>query len=441
MSQILAIAVKDLRLLLRDYGGMFFVLVFPLIMALLFGAIFGGSGGGGARSMKIGIPDQPRSAEKAFYDELAKSEVLDIAVLPADSAKALVSAGKLIAFVGYTDTSSAKFSIFSPSRPSIEVWIDPSRKAESGYLNGLISQAYFSIVQRRMMDIPAMQNALADQIRMFDTASGIPPDERAQIGSMLSRFNDFLGSIAALDSTESTNSGGSDTAASRSSDSSDDFSPFRPPDIQFTEAVVTSLEPRTSWEITFPQSVQWGLLGVAASFAMSLVVEHTRGTYLRLRLAPISRAHILAGKGLACFIASVSICALLMLVGILVFGVRVAWPLGLAIAILSAGVCFTGIMMLISVMGRTEQAVGGAGWAILLIMAMTGGGMVPLIAMPRWMLSIGAFSPVRWSVTALEGAIWRGFTAAQMVTPVAILLGTGVACFALGVFILARRDR
>ena len=56
MSRILAIALKDIRLLLRDFGGMFFVLIFPLIMALLFGAIFGGTGDSGASGMKIAIP-------------------------------------------------------------------------------------------------------------------------------------------------------------------------------------------------------------------------------------------------------------------------------------------------------------------------------------------------------------------------------------------------
>ncbi|MBD3402055.1 ABC transporter permease subunit, partial [candidate division GN15 bacterium] len=219
------------------------------------------------------------------------------------------------------------------------------------------------------------------------------------------------------------------------------YSPFQEPDIEFTKATIVSNEPRTAWEITFPQSLQWALIGVAAAFALSLVTERTRGTYLRLRLAPINRAHILAGKGLACFMAAVAICTLLMFIGILVFGVRVGWPLGLAVAIISAGICFTGIMMLISVIGKTEQAVGGAGWAIFLLMAMTGGGMVPLMAMPGWMLTVGAFSPVRWSITALEGAIWRGFTPEQMATPVGILLGVGIVCFSAGVVILARSER
>ena len=67
-------------------------------------------------------------------------------------------------------------------------------------------------------------------------------------------------------------------------------------------------------------------------------------------------------------------------------------------------------MMLISTLGRTEQSASGAGWAILLVMAMLGGGMVPLFVMPAWMATASNVSPVKWAILALEGALWRGFT-------------------------------
>ena len=63
---------------------------------------------------------------------------------------------------------------------------------------------------------------------------------------------------------------------------------------------------------------------------------------------------------------------------------------------------------------------------------MTGGAMVPLFAMPPWMQTASMVSPVRWAIVAFEGAIWRGFSPAQMALPCAILLTLGVAGFALG---------
>ena len=40
MGAVINLALKDLRLLLRDRFGLFWVLAFPLLMALFFGAIF-----------------------------------------------------------------------------------------------------------------------------------------------------------------------------------------------------------------------------------------------------------------------------------------------------------------------------------------------------------------------------------------------------------------
>jgi ABC-2 type transport system permease protein len=89
-------------------------------------------------------------------------------------------------------------------------------------------------------------------------------------------------------------------------------------------------------------------------------------------------------------------------------------------------------MMLVAVLGKTEQSASGLGWAIMMPLTMLGGGMVPLFAMPAWMQAAGSVSPVKWAILALEGAIWRGFTPAQLALPCAVLVSVGVAGFAIG---------
>jgi hypothetical protein len=95
----------------------------------------------------------------------------------------------------------------------------------------------------------------------------------------------------------------------------------------------------------------------------------------------------------------------------------------------------------VSVLGRTETAVAGAGWGLFIIMAMLGGGMVPLIAMPGWMRQLSSASPVKWAILSLEGAIWRDFTLMEMMLPAGILVGVGVVTFAAGVRIFSLTDR
>jgi ABC-2 type transport system permease protein len=162
---------------------------------------------------------------------------------------------------------------------------------------------------------------------------------------------------------------------------------------------------------------------------------------LRLRLAPITRAHILAGKGLACFASGLLTCILLLAIGVLFFDVRVSNLSVLAIAVVASCLCFVGITMMISVLGKTEEAVGGAGWGILLVAAMTGGGMIPVFIMPGWLRTLSNFSPVKWGILAIEGGIWRDFSLSDAAGPIAVLLGIGTACFLAGVIIMSRVDR
>src|SRR5688572_9072048 len=54
MRQLIALALKDLRLMPRNKGGMFFTFVWPILMTVLFGLAFGGQGNDGAQR-KIGI--------------------------------------------------------------------------------------------------------------------------------------------------------------------------------------------------------------------------------------------------------------------------------------------------------------------------------------------------------------------------------------------------
>lgn len=184
--------------------------------------------------------------------------------------------------------------------------------------------------------------------------------------------------------------------------------------------------------VTLPQGLAWGLIACAATFGSSLAAERARGTLVRLRAASLGAGHVLAAKGLACFAAAHLVSALLIGAGAALFGLRpTSWPL-LACAVTSASLCFVGLMMLVATLGRSEEAANRAGWALLLVLAMLGGAMVPSYLAPGWLEVAGRLSPVRWAIAALEGAMWRGLGPADLFGPCALLVGTGGAAFGLG---------
>ena len=429
MKAILTIALKDLRLLARDRAGFFWVLGFPFLMALFFGAI--SSGGSENRApMPIAVVDQDgTSYSRAFLGELRKSEALQVGEAPLNSARQLVRQGKLVAYVALWPGVGRSFG-FGGDSAKIELGLDPSRRAEAGYLQGLVTAATFTTMRGQFGAGGDGREMIRQNLEALQNDPTRSPEERRRMAGVLGNLERFM---VSLDSTESAR-GSRDTTGAASTKS------MAGPSIKVVSIAEEESGPRNAYEITFPASVMWAMIGVCMSFAISIVNERVRGTFLRLRLAPISRAQILAGKGLAAFLAALGATTALLLFAAVVFHVRITNPAALAVALIAAAFCFTGVMMLISVFGKTHSAVAGAGWAVLLVMSMTGGGMIPLIAMPAWMQSVSNFSLVKWGVLAVEGAIWRGFSPAEMALPVGILLGAGLVGFAVGARALTRSE-
>ncbi len=422
MGILLHLAVKDLRLLWRDKLGLFWVVGFPLIMALFFGSIYGG-GGGDTAAMPIAVVDEDLSAgSRLFTSKLEASDALEVQSLNLETAKTGVRKGNLVAFVHLEKGFGDSFALFGGENAPFEVGIDPARRAESGYLQGVLMQASFETLQGRFADPAAMRAKVQSGIANLskEDATSPPDPQRDVLKGFLGSLDQFLGSV----DTDTYKQGLSFGGASGG--------------VRTVSVAREETEPKSAFEISFPAAVTWGLLGCTAAFALSLVRERLSGTLLRLRLAPLSHAQVLAGKGLACFITCASATSLMLLLGHLMFHVRVPSVPLLALAVASSAWCFVGIMMLLSTAGRTIHAVSGIGWGCFVVMEMLGGGMVPLINMPKWMLTLSHFSPVKWAILSMEGAIWRGFSLTEMLLPCGILVGVGAITFALGVIVMSR---
>jgi ABC-2 type transport system permease protein len=421
MRNVVSMALKDLRLLWRDKFGLFWVLAFPLLFAVFFGSIFSGGGNGGSATMDIAVVDQDSTeASQLFIESLAESEALEIHQISLAEAENKVRRGKLVAYIiikeGFGETPPAFFG----GENMLRIGIDPSRRAEAGYLKGIIAQKSFEQYQDIFSNPERASREMREAMVDIDSSSGLAPESRAVLKNLFSSLDQYFQL--------------NDTALQPGGSFGQEV------ETEPVQRESSGISPVSAFEITFPSAIMWALLGCAASFGISIVKERRAGTYLRLRLAPVSRAQVLAGKGLACWLACMFVTIALLIFGRLVFGVRIDNLTMLVPAVFCCSVCFVGIMMAMSVLGKTEESVAGAGWAILMVMAMLGGGMVPLVAMPGWMKTASNLSPIKWGIISLEGAIWRDFSASEMLLPAGILLGVGLVFFLFGVFRFSRYD-
>jgi ABC-2 type transport system permease protein len=372
LRPVLALAAKDLRLLGRAKGDLFFAFAFPVLMAVFFGTVFSG-GGGDKDPLGVAVRDEDASEEsRAYVESLAKAAELDATTVASrDEAMDLVRRGKKVAYVvvlpGFGEAAA---NPLGGVPATVEVGTDPARKAEGAMLRGVLTRHAFDRISSR-----------------FPTPGGRRLD------------------------------------------------PFQ---VVSKDVAVARKGPANAFEVTFPQGIVWGIMGAAAAFGISLVVERVHGTLRRLLTCPVSRSTILAGKALACFVTTLAVSAALFALGVAAFGVRPDSWLALVAAALASSAAFVGVMMLLSTLGKTEAAAGGIGWAVLVVLAMFGGGMVPLFLMPGWMQTLGHVSPVKWSILAFEGALWRDFSAADMALPCGVLVAVGVVGFAVGAAVFRR---
>lgn len=436
MTAVIQMAIKDLRILFRDRLGAFFILVFPILMGLFFGLIMGGNSGGSTAAMRIVVVDQDQSEmSRKFIESLKKNEAVSIELANLEWARDGVRKGSRIGLVvlpkGFGDTAGILWS----TPPQIQLGIDPSRLAEAGMIQGFVMEAMGSLVGERFRQPKQFKPLIEDAKKQLDSDNEVNPLTRRLMSNYFQSLETLMDSMAGIqvaeDSELSLKTGGNFQFADiQSLDISKEIDP---------NSQAGQLQKlRSRWDISFPQAMMWGVLGCVAGFSISVARERTLGTMVRLQVAPLSRFQILAGKALACFIAVIGVIGMLTLLGI-GLGMRPANFMALAVAAISIACCFVGIMMTLAVLGKTEQSVSGIGWAANMVMAMLGGAMIPVMFMPAFLQSASVVSPITWSILAIEGAIWRQYTMAEMVFPCLILIGIGATGFVIGTQVLSRK--
>jgi ABC-2 type transport system permease protein len=358
MGVLATLALKDLRVLVRDRMALFWALGFPVLFALFFGSIMKAGSELDAPDVRAAlvVPSSGAPEHIVLLGHALRDAGLRVTTLTRAQAERAVQVGDAALLIDVPPQNS-----WQP----LQIAIDPARRAEASYATAVLRAVLTTALAKEPVVLPPFETRVVE--RAGRTAS-------------------------------------------------------------------------SGFVLVFPAMIVWGLLGCAAAFSVALVSERASGTLLRLYAAPVSRVGLIAGKALACGLACAASVAVLSVVGVLGLSVMIDDALKYLAAALAAIACFVGITQALSVLGQSEQAVAGAGWSTLIVLAMCGGAMVPQVLMPDWLVSLSAFSPVRWAILALEGAMWRGLSWAELARPLLALSALGAACFALGAGVLRARE-
>lgn len=439
MMQIFWMALKDLKILFRDPVGAFFIVGFPILMGVFFGLIMGGNGSSGnTGKSRLAVVDLDQSdISRRFVAELGENENLEIEkVADVSEAKESVRRGQKVGMLVIPEGFGKTAGMLWMPPPKLQIGMDPSRSAESAMIEGMVMQAMGSLIAIRFQNPDQILPSLDEARQQVASADNMNPVTRQLFMTFFGTIEQLVGNVEQLNEADEDND-------SPLANEGFQFVDLEKVDVTRTEnpdsprAELKKLKSR--WDISFPQGMMWGILGCIAGFSISIAQERTRGTMMRLQVAPVTRFHILAGKALACFLTVMGVVAMLTALGMFL-GMRPSNFGLLVVAAFSVAICFVGVMMALSVVGKTEQSVSGIGWAINLVMAMFGGAMVPVMFMPEFIQKLSILSPVKWGLLAIEGAIWREFSLSEMVLPCSILIGIGVVGMVIGTAVLSRRQ-
>ncbi|MFM7259347.1 MAG: ABC transporter permease [bacterium] len=427
MRAIAAIARKDLRLLFRDKGNVFFTFVFPVLIAVLFSFVFGGGGGGGTVDLAV-VRESDSVLARGLADDLAKDPSFTTTSFETREAAAdAVRAGKATAAVILPKSlDSGLEGLFSGQGIAIDAVVDPSRRAEAGLIQGKLNELAFRQFPKLFGDKAEMARAFSAARASIANARSMSPTQKLLGAGMITAAESFSSSIG--NDAADTSATKADADATTASDGA--F--FTPIAVKVEELAPRAGRPRASFDVTFPQGIVWGLAGCFGAFAASLVTERARGTLDRLRLAPITAFHLISGKAIACLVAGLLVQALVFAVAIVFFGAQVAQPAMLVVACFAASYAFAGLAMALVAFCRTEAEANGAGRGAILILALIGGGTIPLFFMPPFLRTLSYGSPFRWAVAAIEGPFWRDLPVSEQVAPLAVLIAIGFLGWIVG---------
>lgn len=426
-----AIAWTDVRLLLRDRAAAFFTFVFPIIFAIFFGLVFGGDSKKG--NIEIAVAQLDKSAlASEFVANLKKMDGFDVTLTESEATgEKMVREGKVSACVVIPEGFDKGFeNLFASGKgPEVPVLIDPSKSGENGLLQGRLMEQSFMMMAKSFSQPDRLKKQLQQARDTIAQSKDIDLSRKLMFGTLFQNVETFV---------NDANKPGEDGKPAITEGSMTGFSPM-----QFDIRDIRKQRnlPTNAYEVSLPQGIVWGLMGCVTAFVSTLARDRQRGTLLRLRCAPLTRWHIIGGKAIAGFWSCMLVQWLLIGIFAMFFHVRLPNPPLLVLATVFSACAFVGVMMFLAVLGRSGEGSAGFGRSVILIMALIGGGTLPVFFMPAFMKPVSMASPFKWSVDAIESATWRGTGLEGMMVPLIVLAGVAVGGFVLGSLFFNRAMR
>jgi ABC-2 type transport system permease protein len=397
VTALLALVVKELRVLTRDRHGLFVLFVMPAVFILIMSMALRDAMSPG-RTTKIAylwLDEDREYFALALGDALGARPQLER--LQADGEPQLLArlrAGEAQFAVriapGLKDRIAA--SADGGREPLIQLYLSPTAPPQSRLVFALELRAALATVRSEYL---------------LEDVMGVPHDEAQKLRAQ--------SDPAALAITET-----------------------------FVGAGAVANAPNAVQQ-SVPAWLVFAMFFVVLPLATSVLAEREQGNLQRLSLLNISPALLLAAKFPAYYVLNMVQLAIMLMVGIYLVpalgGERLSidgslaglWVIGSALSLAAIG-----FGLLIAVIARSAVQATTIGGVANLVLGAIGGVMVPKLVMPPAMQAASAVSPMSWALEGCWDILLRGGGVADVLPEAAALGGFAVAMFALATMLFPR---
>ncbi len=376
---------------LRSRSGVFFSIMFPLLLLLVFGAVFG-SQGTSSYSIFIQNLDEtedgtPTELSEVFIKALNSTETFSIRNVPTN----------------VSDLRSYARDVLGPIGGNIRVLIIP-KGFQDNLLNGTfkvsveISHGTLETVYEYYAPFmnETMKMALQQGLEQLGRINMSLPDRKASLTLILDQSDQSAGIVKSIVLSVAN--------------------AFNYELIGAENVVAFEEEPFTEREL---RTIDFYLPGVISAFIMTNgiigVTTNTtefkrRGIIKRLSITPLGKIEWILGNVLSQTLLNIMLTAIIIVVGWLVFNVQ-AIPDAVSIFLIFIGsVLFSGIGMLLSGLIKDVEAASAVGNAIAFPMMFLSGAYWPIEFMPAYMQSIAKILPLTYFSEGLRYSMIYKYT-------------------------------
>ena len=459
MIQMWAITVKELKLLIRDPGGLVLLFVMPAMFILLLSVAlqgaFSGKNSGDRLPVLVLNEDEGETGleimtaleDTGYFRIVAR---LNGQPLTRESITAEINGGdhRIAVIIPATSSRAVRLELDD----YVDIVMDPALATQFAVIaQSTIRNLVFGSIMVEMRKKGERMQRLQKAARK--TKASMDPSA-AQLGMPVPSVNaKRLGKKAGQSALEKLRRRRAEKAAKLnpeplpSEEERETVSKggIRDPDelpglrVRQSYASISGAEVHpNSVQQSVPGWTVFALFWIAQIIAVNLLQEKSSGAYSRILVAPISLIRYLAGKMFPFFLVNMVQAILMFTLGILILPLlgcphlEITNVVGMLLVTVAISVVAISFGLFMASVSKTSFLVASMSASVLIVMTVLAGIMVPKFVMPVFMQEVSAFVPHGWAFDAYLNLLIRDYSTVQVLPHIGMLL-----LFAAGFGILA----